>query len=117
MALNLSGFTNCSRIFPSVIIIGVILVTFGVLFVGVTVGIMCCLEHNKGAEQYVIFCDILKHAVYPFVVLCPDPSHPLTRKNGLIEVLHMAVLDRYQILFCTCLVFRVHHSEFDVPQH
>ena len=58
MALNLSGFTNCSRIFPSVIIIGVILVTFGVLFVGVTVGITC-LKHNKGAEQYVIFCDIL----------------------------------------------------------
>ena len=58
MALNLSGFTNCSRIFPSVIIIGVILVTFGVLFVGVTVGITC-LKHYKGAEQYVIFCDIL----------------------------------------------------------
>ena len=73
MALNLSGFTNCSPIVSSVIIIGVILFTIGVLFVGATVGIMFCLKHNKGAEQYVIFCDIFKHPVYPFVVSCPDP--------------------------------------------
>lgn len=63
-ALNLSGFTNCSPIFASVIIIGVVLVTFGVLIVAVAVGIKCCLNHiNKGAEQYVTFYDILKHAV------------------------------------------------------
>ena len=64
-ALNLSGFTNCSPIFASVIIIGVVLVTFGVLIVAVAVGIKCCLNHiNKGAEQYVTFYDILKHAVW-----------------------------------------------------
>ena len=107
-ALNLSGFTNCSPIFASVIIIGVVLVTFGVLIVAVAVGIKCCLNHiNKGAEQYVTFYDILKHAVYLFVVSCPDPSYPLMRKNGLreiLEVLHMAVLGRNQILFYLVLV-------------
>ena len=104
-ALNLSGFTNCSPIFASVIIIGVVLVTFGVLIVAVAVGIKCCLNHiNKGAEQYVTFYDILKHAVYLFVVSCPDPSYPLMRKSGLREVLHMAVLDRSQILFYLVLV-------------
>ena len=59
-AVNLSSLTNCSPIFASVIIIGVVLVTFGVLFVAGAVGIQCCLKHiNKGAEQYAIFYDIL----------------------------------------------------------
>ena len=75
IALNLSGFTNCSPIFASVIIIGVVLVTFGVLIVAVAVGIKCCLNHiNKGAEQYVTFYDILKHAVRNSMT-CQTLSH------------------------------------------
>ena len=71
-AVNLSGLTNCSPIFASVIIIGVVLVTFGVLFVAGAVGIQCCLKHiNKGAEQYAIF----------YVSLCSLMPRPMPPPN------------------------------------